>query len=166
MLNELVVLPPYIQGLRVTCRASKSTTKVQHATQQAVSAQAASAGSPFNTSTAVQKQAAPAPSKGAKRKRMSPPDREPAKEDGSVIKHKIRTVLQTVDMQTQLAKMLEVLQYSRAKPFELACALAFVSGCSLAELMALAHFSSSMATTALTQRALALGAAQVAQVRL
>jgi hypothetical protein len=44
-------------------------------------------------------------------------------------------------MQTQLAKMLEVLQYSRAKPFELACALAFVSARSLAELMSLGNFS-------------------------
>jgi hypothetical protein len=143
MLNELVVLPPYIQGLRVTCRAPKSTTKVQHAGQQAVSAQAASAGSPFDTSTAVRKQAVPAPGKGAKRKRMSPPDSEPAHKDGFDTRYKVSKVLQTVDVQTQLTKMLEVLKYSRAKPFELACALAFVSGCSLAELMALAHFSSS-----------------------
>ena len=37
MLNEIVVLPPYIQGLRVTCRASKSTTNVHGVTQQAKS---------------------------------------------------------------------------------------------------------------------------------
>jgi hypothetical protein len=141
MLNELVVLPPYIQGLRVTCRASKSTTKVYNATQQAVSAQAASAGSPFDASAAARKQAAPAPSTGAKRKRLPSPDREPAKKDGAVTKGKLSKVQQAGVMQTQLAKMLEVLQYSRAKPFELACALAFVSGRSLAELMAVGHFS-------------------------
>jgi hypothetical protein len=87
---------------------------------------------------------APALSTGAKRRRMSSPNSEPAKEDGNVTKHKVSKVLQADDMQTQLAKMLEVLQYSRAKPFELACALAFVSGRSLAELVSLGKFSSSI----------------------
>jgi Telomere resolvase len=142
MLNELVVLPPYMQGLRVTCRASKSTTKVQHATQQAVSAKASSVSVP-HAGASVTPPPVPALSTGAKRRRMSSPNREPAQKDGFVTKHKVSKVLQTVDMQAQLTKMLEVLQYSRAKPFELVCALAFVSGRSLAELMALGHFSSS-----------------------
>ena len=139
MLNELVVLPPYIQGLRVTCRGPKSTTKAHSVTQQAKSGSmnVPDAGEPVTGPGALD------PMKCAKRKRMSLPDREPAEMDGNVIKHKVSKVLQTVDVQTQLAKMLEVLKYSRAKPFELACALAFVSGRSLAELMALGHFSSS-----------------------
>eukprot|EP00953_Heterococcus_sp_UTEX-ZZ885_P012553 7201-Heterococcus_DN1.PRE.1 len=74
---------------------------------------------------------------------MSLPDPKPAEKEGNVVKHKVSKVLQAVDMQAQLPKMLEVLKYSRAKSFELACALAFVSGRSLAELMALGHFSSS-----------------------
>jgi Telomere resolvase len=143
MLNELVVLPPYMQGLRVTCRASKSTTKVQHAKQQAFSAKASSVGVPYARAS-VAGPGALDPMKCAKRRRMLSPDCEPANKDGNVTKRKGCKVLQTVDMQAQLAKMVEVLKYSRAKPFELACALAFVSGRSLAELMSLGHFSISI----------------------
>jgi Telomere resolvase len=139
VLNELVVLPPHIQGLRVTCRASKCTTKVQ---QQAFSAQTSSVGVPYARAS-VPRPSAPAPSTGAKRKRMTLLHREPA-EESNVTKRKLSKVLHTVDMQAQLAKMVEVLHYSRAKPFELACALAFVSGRSLAELMSLGHFSISI----------------------
>jgi hypothetical protein len=126
MLNELVVLPPYIQGLRVTCRGPKSTTKAHSVTQQAFSAKASSVGVPYARAS-VAGASAPALSTGAKRRRMSPPNSEPAKKDGNVTKRKVSKVLRT----------------SRAKPFELACALAFVSGRSLAELMALGYFSSS-----------------------
>jgi hypothetical protein len=73
----------------------------------------------------------------------SSPNTEPA-EDSNVIKRKLSKVLQMINTQRQLPKMLEVLKYSRAKPFELVCALAFVSGRSLAELMALGHFSISI----------------------
>ena len=141
-LNELVVLPPHIQGLRVTCRASKSTTDVGNISVQASSAKCGSTSVP-QAGVSVTGPHAPAPSKGAKRKRTASPNTEPAEKDSNVTKHEVSKGAPAVDMQAQLTKMLEVLKYSRAKPFELACALAFVSGRSLAELMSLGHFSSS-----------------------
>jgi hypothetical protein len=141
MLNDLVVLPPYMQDLRVTCRRSRTTSSVQNTSVHAFSAKASSVSVPY-AGASVTRPPAPALSRGAKRRRMSSPNSEPAKEDGNVTKHKVSKVLQADNMHTQLTKMLEVLKYSRAKPFELACALAFVSGRSLAELMALGHFSS------------------------
>eukprot|EP00953_Heterococcus_sp_UTEX-ZZ885_P010624 6203-Heterococcus_DN1.PRE.1 len=142
MLNELVVLPLHIQGLRVTCRTSKSTTDVRSTSVQESSAKCGSTSVP-QARVSVTGPPVLAPSKGAKRKRTLSPNTDPA-EDSNVAKSKVRKVLHTVDMQAQLPKMLEVLKYSRAKPFELACALAFVSGRSLAELMSLGHFSTSI----------------------
>jgi hypothetical protein len=142
MLNELVVLPPHIQGLRVTCRRPNITHGLQNTTEQAFSAKASSVSAPY-AGASVTRPAAPAPSKGAKRKRMSSPDREPAQKSGHSAMHQVSKVAQAVNMHAQLQKMLEVLKYSRAKPFELACALAFMSGRSLAELMALGDFSTS-----------------------
>jgi Telomere resolvase len=141
LLNELVVLPSYIQGLRVTCRTSKSTTDVRSTSVQESSAKCGSTSVP-QARVSVTGPPVLARSRGAKRKRMPSPNTDPA-EDSNVAKYKVSKVLQAVDMQAQLSRMVEVLKYSRAKPFELACALAFVSGRSLAELMALGHFSSS-----------------------
>ena len=147
MLNDLVVLPPYIQGLQVTCRpiAAKNTSNVHDCAEVAESVQPASTFSHCDTSASTQTQTARAPSKGRKRRRTSSPD--------SASTHKVVHNAQvqaripaakTVDMHAQLPKMLEVLKYSRAKPFELACALAFMSGRSLAEVMATGQFSRSL----------------------
>jgi Telomere resolvase len=140
ILNELVVLPPHIQGLRVTCRHQQVTSQVQN-TGQASSAKYGSVSVPYARAS-VPRPSAPAPSTGEKRRRISSPISESADKDGNVIKHQVSQVLRTIDMQTQLPKMLEILKYSRVKTFELVCALAFVSGRSLAELMSLGHFSS------------------------
>jgi hypothetical protein len=145
MLHELVVLPPYIQGLRVTCRRLQSKSKKHgHSNvEHKLSATAPTTSSPCDTPAAVREEAALAPSKGATRKQMSPTAGVPDQQSNHIRERNVRQGLKGGDLQTQLANMLEVLKYSRVKPFELACALAFMSGRSLAELMALGHFKNS-----------------------
>eukprot|EP00953_Heterococcus_sp_UTEX-ZZ885_P015323 8630-Heterococcus_DN1.PRE.1 len=121
---------------RVTCRASKSTTDVRNTSVQASSAKCDSSSVP-QARVSVTGPHASAPSKGENRKRMPSPDIAPAKKSSQSTKQNVSKLPQMIDIEAQLPKMLEVLKYSRAKPFELACALAFVSGRSLAELMAL-----------------------------
>ena len=131
MLQNLIALPPYVRGLRVMC------SQVDIKRSRCDNATSPDGETPPNTCATA------APIAGLKRKQTetrSPPaiDRHHKGE------HALSDGVTECSPQTQLVKMLEVLQYSRAKPFELVCALAFVSGRSLAELMVLGQFSKSV----------------------